>query len=77
MNYKIQKALPVILSIVSSIGVALTTYLCAKQTLKYSDELKELKKTDNKKKAVPKKIELKIPKEKDDDKKEKIFFIRN
>lgn len=52
MNYKIQKALPVILSMVSSVGVALTTYLCAKQTLKYSDELKELKKTNDKKLIV-------------------------
>lgn len=49
MNQKIQKSMPIILSIFGSIGVVGTSILVSKETMKNYDKLKKVKDSNNKK----------------------------
>lgn len=48
MDIRIQRALPVVLSIISSIGTVVTAVLVAKETPKFESGLKDIKKGDKK-----------------------------
>lgn len=52
MNSKFERALPVILSVVSSVGVVATSYFVAKVTPKANERIKKAKETNSKKKII-------------------------